>query len=183
MSRRATGLLLAAVGQRISPLLSAITGELPAVLSAARCLSTSSGPAIACLQHGSRPTCAPAHQHGPRCSCGSCGTARSLWTSSPSLSSSDDLIKVLKEEVAFEKDEYKTEQTVAAGPPAPFTLSEQPLDTMLTLRRSVPTCQQHTGACLHLLSLRFFQPACMDACLSSFALRWERYTVDCGTEL
>lgn len=56
---------------------------------------------------------------------------RSVWTSPPSFS----LAKLLQEEMKYEQDNYAKPEPVAGGPPAPFVLTEEPNDTLLTLKR------------------------------------------------
>lgn len=63
----------------------------------------------------------------------SAAAVRSLWTSRPSLTSFSGL---LKDEIAHERKQYQKPEAIAAGPPAPFTLTEVPDDTLLTLSRT-----------------------------------------------
>eukprot|EP00197_Chlamydomonas_leiostraca_P009686 CAMPEP_0202866046 /NCGR_PEP_ID=MMETSP1391-20130828/7104_1 /ASSEMBLY_ACC=CAM_ASM_000867 /TAXON_ID=1034604 /ORGANISM="Chlamydomonas leiostraca, Strain SAG 11-49" /LENGTH=244 /DNA_ID=CAMNT_0049545955 /DNA_START=16 /DNA_END=750 /DNA_ORIENTATION=+ len=60
--------------------------------------------------------------------------ARTFWSSAPSCSSS--LVNILKDELKHENQSYAKPDVIASGPPAPFTLSEAPGDTMLTLTRT-----------------------------------------------
>jgi complement component 1 Q subcomponent-binding protein, mitochondrial len=60
--------------------------------------------------------------------------ARTIWSSAPSCSSS--LVNILKDELKHETQSYAKPDVIASGPPAPFTLSEAPGDTMLTLTRT-----------------------------------------------
>lgn len=60
--------------------------------------------------------------------------ARTFWTSAPSKTTS--LVNILKEELKHESQSYVKPDAIASGPPAPFTLSEAPGDTMLTLTRT-----------------------------------------------
>lgn len=53
-----------------------------------------------------------------------------------SSASARDLAKVLAEELAVEEEGYAKPPEVASGPPAPFTLSEVPGDTLLSLTRT-----------------------------------------------
>jgi complement component 1 Q subcomponent-binding protein len=58
--------------------------------------------------------------------------SRAFWTSRSTL----DLASVLSEEVKVESEGYAKPQEIASGPPAPFTLTEEPADTLLTLKRT-----------------------------------------------
>jgi ATP-dependent RNA helicase UAP56/SUB2/complement component 1 Q subcomponent-binding protein len=58
---------------------------------------------------------------------------RSMHTS---VAMHSGLFGILDEELKHEKKEYAAPAAVTGGPPAPFTLSEAPGDTMLTLSRS-----------------------------------------------
>jgi complement component 1 Q subcomponent-binding protein len=58
--------------------------------------------------------------------------SRALWTSGSTL----NLASVLSEEIKVESEGYAKPQEIASGPPAPFTLTEEPADTLLTLKRT-----------------------------------------------
>lgn len=92
------------------------------------------------LQQGSRLLAASACSTLPShraCACTGpcyCLSGRSFWTSAPSLSAG--LASILKEELGHEQKSYAKPAEIANGPPAPYTLTEAPGDTMLTLSRS-----------------------------------------------
>uniref|UniRef100_A0A7S3RAG5 Mitochondrial glycoprotein n=1 Tax=Dunaliella tertiolecta TaxID=3047 RepID=A0A7S3RAG5_DUNTE len=74
------------------------------------------------------------------------GSARQLWSSPPSLMSAG-LKATLQEELSYEQENRRTPEAVAQGPPAPFTITEAPGDTLITLNRAYGS--EHVSVSLH----------------------------------
>jgi hypothetical protein len=88
-------------------------------LSAGQACSSFSSPAVLAIMGAEKTLSTP--------------SAIRAFMSSPVLG---NLAQSLKEELKFEKAEYKPPSEVARGPPAPFALTEQDGDTLLTFKRT-----------------------------------------------
>lgn len=65
-------------------------------------------------------------------------STQALWSRPFSASSAvqNSLTQILKDELKYENENYQKPEEIAAGPPAPFKLTETPGDTLITLTRT-----------------------------------------------